>query len=53
MNGRIPNIEACYRDTGVTRYAGNPLIDALPPIWSPDDAEAADLEAAVADGRGS
>jgi len=39
MNGRIPNIEACYRDTGVTRYAGNPLIDALPPIWSPDDAE--------------
>ncbi len=29
--------QAKYRDTGVRRYVGNPLIEALPTIWSPDD----------------
>ena len=39
MNGQMTAVQARYRDTGVKRYAGNPLIEALPPIWSPDQAE--------------
>jgi hypothetical protein len=31
--------DAQYADTGVKRYIGNPLIEALPPIWSPEKIE--------------
>lgn len=32
-------VDAKYKDTGVKRYEGNPLIESLPPIWSPKEME--------------
>ncbi len=39
MNTDCMVVDAQYKDTGVKRYADNPLIETLPPIWSPDEME--------------
>lgn len=34
MSMRKPVVTACYRDSGVAAYRGNPLIEALPPVMT-------------------